>query len=120
MNERQERAARLRELLHYHDYRYYVLDAPEISDAEYDALFNELKRIEEAYPELRSEDSPTQRVGGVVVEGFQRVRHPAPMLSLGNAFSPDDLYAWRDRFLRLLPEEAAADLAYVVEPRSTA
>ena len=82
-----KRAARLRELLTYHGYRYYVLDAPEISDAAYDVLFNELKAIEEAFPELRTADSPTQRIGGVVLDGFVKVRHPAPMLSLGNAFS---------------------------------
>lgn len=114
----QERARRLRELIHYHNYRYHVLDAPEISDAEYDALFNELKRLEEEHPELRTPDSPTQRIGGQVLEGFAKVRHPAPMLSLSNAFSPDELRAWRERFLRLLPDDVAQDeLAYVVEPK---
>lgn len=113
----QARAARLRELLNYHSYRYYVLDAPEISDAEYDALFNELKRLEEQHPELRTPDSPTQRVGGAVLDRFEKVPHPEPMLSLGNAFSVEELYAWRDRFLRLLPDELTTDLAYVVEPK---
>ena len=112
-----KRAARLRELLTYHGYRYYVLDAPEISDAAYDVLFNELKAIEEAFPELRTADSPTQRIGGVVLDGFVKVRHPAPMLSLGNAFSPEELSAWRDRFLRLLPEDQIGGLIYTVEPK---
>ena len=112
-----KRAARLRELLTYHGYRYYVLDAPEISDAAYDALFNELKAIEEAFPELRTADSPTQRIGGVVLDGFVKVRHPAPMLSLSNAFSPEELSAWRDRFLRLLPEDQVDGLIYTVEPK---
>ncbi len=110
-------AARLRELLAYHSYRYHVLDAPEIDDAEYDALFNQLKAIEQAYPELRTPDSPTWRVGGQVLEGFAKVRHPAPMLSLANAFSRDELVAWRDRFLRLLPDDQAGSLAYTVEPK---
>lgn len=111
------RAATLRAALAEHNYRYYVLDAPTISDAEYDALFNELKRLEERYPELRTLDSPTQRVGGAVVERFEKVQHPEPMLSLANAFSLDELRAWRDRFLRLLPDGMADDLAYVVEPK---
>jgi DNA ligase (NAD+) len=112
-----EQAARLRGLLSYHGYLYYVLDAPELSDTAYDALFNELRAIEEAHPELRTSDSPTQRVGGVVLDGFTKVRHPAPMLSLSNAFSPAELVAWRERFLRLLPEEVAQGLAYTVEPK---
>ncbi len=112
-----QRAARLRDLIHTHNYRYYVLDAPTISDAEYDALFAELRRLEEEYPELRTPDSPTQRVGGVVAERFAKVPHPQPMLSLGNAFSHEELRAWRDRFLRLLPAELADQIAYVVEPK---
>lgn len=117
MNELQDQAAHLRELLTRWSYQYYVLDAPTVSDAEYDALFRQLQQLEEQHPELRTSDSPTQRVGGAVLEGFTRVRHPAPMLSLANAFSEAELRAWRERFLRLLPDEAAADLAYVVEPK---
>ena len=71
-----ERAERLRQVINYHSYRYNVLDAPEISDAEYDALFNELRQLEEEHPELGSPDSPTQRVGGAVLEGFVKVAHP--------------------------------------------
>ncbi|NOZ72473.1 MAG: NAD-dependent DNA ligase LigA, partial [Chloroflexi bacterium] len=115
MSELEERAARLRQLINYHSYRYYVLNDPEISDAEYDLLFNELKRLESQHPELITPDSPTQRAGAPPAEGFARVTHPAPMLSLSNATSPEELYAWRDRFLKLLPENTAVD--YVVEPK---
>ncbi|MEA3338115.1 MAG: NAD-dependent DNA ligase LigA [Chloroflexota bacterium] len=117
MENLENRARRLRELINHHSYLYNVLDAPGISDAEYDALFNELKSLETEYPQLRTTDSPTQRVGGVVMEGFSRVRHPAPMLSLANAFGPEELRAWHDRLLRLLPEEQADGLVYVVEPK---
>ncbi len=112
-----ERIARLRELINYHNYRYYVLDDPEISDAEYDALVRELRRLEEEHPELITPDSPTQRVGGEPLDRFEKVEHPVPMLSLSNAFGPDELRAWRDRALRLLPPEMADRLAYVVEPK---
>jgi DNA ligase (NAD+) len=78
----QERADALRELLHHHAHRYYVLDAPEIPDAEYDKLFRELQELEESHPELLTPDSPTQRVGGKVLEGFTKVRHQVPMLSI--------------------------------------
>ncbi len=76
------RAAELREVIRHHDHRYYVLDAPEIPDAEYDRLFQELQALEARYPELRTPDSPTQRVGGAVLEGFTPVRHAVPMLSI--------------------------------------
>jgi DNA ligase (NAD+) len=78
----QERADALRELLHHHAHRYYVLDAPEIPDAEYDKLFRELQALEQQHPELLTPDSPTQRVGGKVLEGFAKVRHKVPMLSI--------------------------------------
>lgn len=78
----QERADALRELLHHHAHRYYVLDAPEIPDAEYDRLFRELESLEEQYPQLRTPDSPTQRVGGKPLDGFEKVRHKVPMLSI--------------------------------------
>ncbi len=77
-----ERVEALRELLHHHAHRYYVLDAPEIPDAEYDRLFKELQRLEAEHPDLRSPDSPTQRVGGATLDGFTRVRHRVPMLSI--------------------------------------
>ncbi|NML48711.1 NAD-dependent DNA ligase LigA [Ramlibacter sp. G-1-2-2] len=78
----QERADALRELLHHHAHQYYVLDTPEIPDAEYDKLFRELQELEEKYPALRTPDSPTQRVGGAIAEGFAKVRHKVPMLSI--------------------------------------
>jgi DNA ligase (NAD+) len=78
----QERADALRELLHHHAHRYYVLDEPDIPDAEYDKLFRELQEIEDQHPELLTPDSPTQRVGGKLLEGFAKVRHKVPMLSI--------------------------------------
>src|SRR5512142_1062855 len=78
----QERIEALREVLHHHAHRYYVLDAPEIPDAEYDRLFRELQELEARYPALVTPDSPTQRVGGRVLEGFAKVRHKVPMLSI--------------------------------------
>ena len=109
-----ERAAHLRDAVRHHQYQYYVLDAPELSDAEFDALFRELQALEEAHPELRTPDSPTVRVGGVVSERFERVRHPAPVLSLANAFNGDELHAWRERVKRRLGDAQQGDLAFVV------
>jgi DNA ligase (NAD+) len=107
------RAEYLRNELRRHEHLYYVLDAPEITDAQYDALTNELKRIEAAHPELLTPDSPTQRVGGKPAEGFQKVRHSRPMLSLDNAYSAEELADW-DRRVRelagLLPVEYVAEL----------
>jgi DNA ligase (NAD+) len=112
-----ERVQQLRNTVRYHQHRYYLLDDPEISDQEFDALFRELQQLEESHPELRSDDSPTVRVGGVVSERFDKTRHPMPMLSLANAFGPETLVAWRERVKRLLPQEDLARLAYVVEPK---
>jgi len=110
------RIEELREQIRYHSYRYYVLDDPVISDAAYDALYRELQELEAAHPELVTPDSPTQRVGGEPREEFTAVEHPRPMLSLQNAFNPEELRAWRDRFLRLLPD-GFPEPAYVVEPK---
>jgi DNA ligase (NAD+) len=109
------RAAELREQLHYHIYRYNVLSAPVITDAEYDLLYNELKAIEREHPELITPDSPTQRAGSDLSEDFAKVRHPAPILSLSNAYSMDDLRAWEERNLKLLP--AGTQLSYTLEPK---
>lgn len=106
---------RLRQQIRQHAYLYYVLDAPKISDAEYDALLNALRDQEQAHPELITSDSPTQRVGGEAREQFVKVRHPTSILSLANAFSSDEVRAWRDRLLRLLP--ADTPLRFVVEPK---
>jgi len=80
-----KRVDKLREEIEYHNYRYYILDQPEISDAEYDRLMKELEKLEEEYPDLRSPNSPTQRVGASPLEEFEIVRHTTPMLSLANA-----------------------------------
>lgn len=110
-----QRIAELYEQLRLHNYRYYVLDDPLVSDAEYDALMRELRAIEQEHPELVSPESPTQRVGAAASERFAKVRHPVPMLSLGNAFDENDLRAWRERVLRVLGTDA--DVAWVVEPK---
>ena len=104
---------KLREELRRHEHLYYVLDAPEISDAEYDALMNELKRLEAAHPELVTPDSPTQRVGGKPAEGFKKAQHSRPMLSLDNAYSAEELADWDRRVRELagnLPVEYTAEL----------
>ena len=95
----------LRELVRYHNRRYYVEDTPEIPDAEYDALYKELEALEAEHPELVTPDSPTQRVGGEPLEGFEQVRHAVPMLSLSNARKLEDLYEWDARVRRLLGED---------------
>jgi DNA ligase (NAD+) len=92
-----KRVAELRVELRRHEHLYYIQDAPEISDAGYDALMNELKLLEAAHPELLTPDSPTQRVGGKPAEGFQKVAHSRPMLSLDNAYSAEELAAWDAR-----------------------
>jgi DNA ligase (NAD+) len=109
------RAAELRRLLHEHNYRYHVLSAPVVTDAEYDALLQELRTLEARYPELVTPDSPTQRVGSDLQSDLSKVEHVVPVLSLGNAFSAEDVRAWRDRIGKLLPENA--HLHYVVEPK---
>ena len=96
------RIEELRELVRYHNRRYYVEDAPEISDAEYDALYKELEILENEHPELVTTDSPTQRIGGEPLEEFEQVMHAVPMLSLSNARKLEDLYEWDTRVRRLL------------------
>jgi DNA ligase (NAD+) len=110
-----QRIDQLRQELHFHNYRYHVLDSPVISDYEYDRLLQELKELETKYPELISPDSPTQRVGGEPSERFERVEHPAPILSLGNAFDTADVRSWYQRILKLDPRVEKAD--FVVEPK---
>jgi DNA ligase (NAD+) len=109
-----ERAARLRREIRRHDYLYYVLDRPEISDAEYDALFDDLQRLEAAHPELVTEDSPTQRVGGAPVAAFPTVRHRATMLSLESVGRADEILRFDERVRRAL---GRTRLEYVVEPK---
>jgi DNA ligase (NAD+) len=97
-----QRVEELRKIINYHNYRYYVLDSPEISDAEYDELMKELRQLEAEHPELVTPDSPTQRIGAPPVEAFGVVEHPQPLLSLANAFSYEDLAAWHKRVSNLL------------------
>jgi DNA ligase (NAD+) len=99
-----QRATWLREQIDRANHAYYVLDAPEIPDAEYDRLFRELQALEADHPELRSPDSPTQRVGAPVASALVKVTHRRPMISLGNAFDPEELAAWEERNARILPE----------------
>ena len=103
-----KRAAHLRELLERYNEEYYVRDAPSVGDAEYDALMRELRELEEAHPELRTPDSPTQRVGSAPSSSFASYPHGVPMLSLGNAFGDDDLRAWHARVVRQLGRDAGA------------
>lgn len=110
-----QRIAELRSLIAYHAYRYYTLDAPEISDAEYDALMRELETLEARHPEAITPDSPTQRVGSEPLPEFERVVHPEPMTSLEDAFDEDEVRAWYRRAVRLLGEDVKPWL--VAEPK---
>jgi DNA ligase (NAD+) len=109
------RVERLRALVDHHNHRYYVLDDPEISDFEYDGLMQELLALEAAHPELRSPDSPTQRVGAAPLTAFATVRHPAPMLSLDNAFSAEDVAAFDRRVRERLG--VGGEISYMAEPK---
>jgi len=100
-DEAKSKIEQLKAEINRHNYRYYVLDSPEISDAEYDDLMRELKKLEEQHPQFLTPDSPTQRVGAAPVEAFGVVAHPQPLLSLGNVFSEDELLAWYTRTSRL-------------------
>ncbi len=111
-----DRARQLRDEISFHNHRYHVLDRPLISDGQFDALVDELRQIERDFPELVTPDSPTQRVGHQPAEGFRKVTHPAPILSLDKATSRDELIAWHTRISKLLPEPTSS-LTYVVEPK---
>jgi DNA ligase (NAD+) len=113
------RAEELRRQLEYHNHRYYVLDDPEISDSDYDALLNELRDLEAQHPDLRTPDSPTQRVGAKPLEKFEPARHRQPMLSLANARNEAELRAWLERSERLLNKEGVpdAEISFVTEPK---
>ncbi len=109
-----ERIDELRQALERHAYRYYVLDLPEISDSEYDSLFRELQDLEEKHPDLKTDDSPTLKVGAPPVSGFETYRHRLPMLSLDNAFSEDELREFDARIQKLT---GLSDIEYSVEPK---
>ena len=113
------RAGELRKLLEHYGYRYYVLDDPEIGDAEYDALLDELRAIEADHPELVTPESPTQRIGGEPVSDLVKVTHPEPMLSLANVRSAEELRAWIQRMRNHLAREGIddPDFEYVAEPK---
>ncbi len=111
----ERRIGELHSLIRHHSHRYYQLDDPEITDAEYDRLMRELLALEERFPELVSPDSPTRRVGAAPLEKFLTFRHPTPMLSLANAFTDGDILDFQERIRRLLGGESA--LRFVVEPK---
>ena len=106
---------RLREALHHHNYRYYVLDDPEVADAEYDRLMQELIRLEEAYPQLSRTDSPSVRVGAPPLAKFETLAHSIAMLSLDNAFNDDDILEFDRRVKRNLGTDS--EISYTAEPK---
>ena len=110
-----DRLEELRSTLQFHNYRYHVLDSPVVSDYEYDQLMKELVDLETEFPDLSTPDSPSQRTGGPPAEGFERVPHPAPILSLANAFDDDGVHAWIARIGKL--DEAAWTADFVIEPK---
>src|SRR4030066_96792 len=110
--EAKKQIERLRNEIRRHDYLYYVLNQPEITDQQYDKLFAELKLLEEQHPELITPDSPTQRVSEKPLEGFKTVRHAIPMLSIDNTYSPEELRAFDERVAKGLESR---DYDYVVE-----
>ncbi len=105
----------LKAQVNLHNYRYHVLDAPIISDLEYDRLLNELKRIESAHPQWITSDSPTQRAGARPADRFEKIRHPASILSLANAFGGDDARAWLERISKI--DDRVEKAKFVVEPK---
>jgi DNA ligase (NAD+) len=110
-----ERLKQLRTSINFHNYHYHVLDTPIISDYEFDQLAKELREIEAQFPELITQDSPSQRNGGRPVEKFSKLHHPAPILSLANAFSRDEIQAWYERNVKL--DERMRTTSFVVEPK---
>src|SRR5213082_3812631 len=111
----QQRLDELREQVNHHLYRYHVLDEPEVSDAEYDRLFDELKALEEEHPDLITPDSPTQRVGAPPSERFQKVQHLTPMGSLEKVTDDESLLKWADDVRKRLDSDAP--VGYVIEPK---
>ena len=110
MNDK-ERIYSLRKEINYHNHAYYVIDSPKISDFEFDSLLNELINLEKKYPEYFDVNSPTQRVGSSLVDGFETIQHNYPMLSLGNTYSEDDLLDFDTRVKKLI----SSDFDYVCE-----
>jgi len=110
-----ERAEQLRELLHHHNYRYHVLDDPDVADAEYDRLFDELRQIEDEHPEIAVDDSPTRRVGAPPSDKFKKIEHLAPMGSLEKVTTDESLLKWADDVRKRLDSDEP--VAYVIEPK---
>lgn len=110
-----QRLLELRDQIRFHDYQYYVLNRPVISDYEYDRLFAELRKLEAMHPEWVTPDSPTQRVSGVASEKFEKIQHPKPILSLSNAFDSNGVFEWFERIRKLDQRVGSAD--FVVEPK---
>ncbi|HVP21895.1 MAG TPA: NAD-dependent DNA ligase LigA, partial [Anaerolineaceae bacterium] len=106
---------RLKQQINYHNYRYNVLDAPVISDAEFDRMVERLKQIESTHPDWVTPDSPTQRAGGAPLDRFTKVQHPAPILSLAAGFSAEDVVAWYDRIRRI--DDRVERASFVLEPK---
>ncbi len=117
LEEAKKEIERLREEIRYHDYRYYVLNDPVITDAEYDRLFRRLQELEEQFPELVTPDSPTQRVGGAPLPEFRKVRHRVPMLSIQDAFNDEEILEFDRRVKRQLGLPLDADIEYTIEPK---
>ena len=113
--EEQQHLEQIKKEINYHDYRYHVLDSPVISDYEYDQLVKELRKIEASHPDWITPDLPSQRAGAKPLEKFVKVRHPAPILSLANAFNDADVHAWLERISRLDTQVRNSD--FVVEPK---
>ena len=111
------RVADLSEQLHYHNYRYHVLHDPVITDGEYDRMFRDLQALEAEHPQFARADSPTQRVGSDLGGDFAKVEHPAPILSLANAFDEADLRNWEERNLRLLPTGSQLQVCLAAQAR---
>lgn len=107
----------LKQKIRYHDYRYYVLNAPVISDYEYDQMMRKLKSLEERYPQFKMPDSPTQRIGGKPLEKFEKIKHKTPMFSLEDAFSPDEVREFDKKVKRFLKFPSEKDISYSVEPK---
>ncbi len=113
--EEYQRYDELKKLLHHYGHHYYVLDAPLIADSEYDHLFQELLLLEEKYPEIITQDSPSLRIGGPPLDSFQQISHRVPMLSLENGFSDEEILAFETRIKRFLQTDA--DISYMAEPK---
>ncbi len=115
MRAARKRLEQLRQEINFHNYRYHVVDSPVVSDYEFDMLLRELQELEQEYPDLITSDSPSQRAGAGLSERFTRVQHPAPILSLGNAFNGEEVRAWYQRILKL--NQRVSNSEFVVEPK---